>query len=34
MAKRVIATDATEEDIRLDTGLRPQLLQDYIGQER
>ncbi|MCC8066828.1 MAG: AAA family ATPase, partial [Clostridiales bacterium] len=34
MARRVIATDATEEDIRLDTGLRPQLLQDYIGQEK
>jgi len=34
MARRVIATDATEEDIRLDTGLRPRLLQDYIGQEK
>ncbi len=34
MAKRVIATDVTEEDVRLDTGLRPQRLQDYIGQEK
>lgn len=34
MAKRIITTDTTEEDIRLDTGLRPQLLDEYIGQEK
>ncbi|MCI8318530.1 MAG: Holliday junction branch migration DNA helicase RuvB [Lachnospiraceae bacterium] len=34
MAKRIITTDTTEEDIRLETGLRPQLLKDYIGQEK
>ncbi len=34
MAKRIITTDTTEEDIRLDPGLRPQLLQEYIGQEK
>lgn len=34
MAKRIITTDTTEEDIRLETGLRPQLLDEYIGQEK
>lgn len=34
MAKRIITTDTTEEDVRLDTGLRPQLLDEYIGQEK
>ncbi|MFR8547600.1 MAG: Holliday junction branch migration DNA helicase RuvB [Lachnospiraceae bacterium] len=34
MAKRVIATDTTEEDIRLEPGLRPKLLNEYIGQEK
>ncbi|MDO4322079.1 MAG: Holliday junction branch migration DNA helicase RuvB [Lachnospiraceae bacterium] len=34
MAKRIITTDTMEEDIRLDTGLRPRLLNDYIGQEK
>ena len=34
MAKRIITTDETEEDIRLDPGLRPQTLDDYIGQEK
>ena len=34
MARRIITTDTTEEDIRLDTGLRPQLLDEYIGQEK
>ena len=33
MAKRIIATDATEEDIRTEPGLRPQLFSEYIGQE-
>lgn len=34
MAKRIITTDTTEEDIRLEPGLRPQLLREYIGQEK
>lgn len=36
MARRIITTDTTEteEDIRLDTGLRPRLLDEYIGQEK
>ncbi len=34
MAKRVISTDATQEDERLEPGLRPQLLEDYIVQEK
>ncbi len=34
MARRIITTDSTEEDIRLEPGLRPQLLQEYIGQEK
>jgi Holliday junction DNA helicase RuvB len=34
MAKRIITTDSTEEDVRLEPGLRPQLLNEYIGQEK
>lgn len=34
MAKRIITTDTTEEDIRLEPGLRPKLLNEYIGQEK
>lgn len=34
MAKRIITTDSTEEDARLEPGLRPHLLQEYIGQEK
>ena len=34
MPKRIITTDQTEEDIRLEPGLRPQRLDDYIGQEK
>ncbi len=34
MAKRVITTDITEEDKKLDGTLRPQLLTDYIGQSK
>jgi Holliday junction DNA helicase RuvB len=34
MAKRIITTDTTEEDIRLEPGLRPKLLSEYIGQEK
>lgn len=34
MAKRIITTDTTEEDIRIEPGLRPQYLNEYIGQEK
>lgn len=34
MAKRMITTDTMEEDIRLEPGLRPKLLNEYIGQEK
>ncbi|MBQ8185043.1 MAG: Holliday junction branch migration DNA helicase RuvB [Lachnospiraceae bacterium] len=34
MAKRIITTDATEEDIKMEYTLRPQLLKEYIGQEK
>ena len=34
MARRMIATEAMEEDSRLENTLRPQLLKDYIGQEK
>ncbi len=32
--RRTIATDAMEEDIRLEGSLRPQTLAEYIGQEK
>lgn len=34
MAKRVITTEFTEEDKKLEGSLRPQLLTDYIGQTK
>lgn len=34
MGKRIIATEAMEEDIRTDYSLRPQTLNEYIGQEK
>ena len=34
MEKRTITTAYTEEDAGIETRLRPQLLRDYIGQER
>lgn len=34
MAKRVITTDITEEDKTLETGLRPQRLDEYVGQQK
>ena len=34
MGKRIITTDATEEDLRLEPNLRPQTLDEYIGQEK
>ena len=34
MGKRIITTDTTEEDLRLEPNLRPQSLEEYIGQEK
>lgn len=34
MDKRVITTEYIEEDARIETSLRPKLLDDYIGQEK
>lgn len=34
MSRRIITTDVTEEDKKIETSLRPQLLGEYIGQER
>lgn len=34
MGKRMITTDVMEEDIRLEGSLRPQTLEEYIGQEK
>lgn len=34
MNRRIITTELTEEDIRTENHLRPQMLDDYIGQEK
>lgn len=34
MSKRIITTENLEEDIKIENHLRPQLLKDYIGQEK
>ena len=34
MEKRMITTDVTEEDVSLEGSLRPQSLDEYIGQEK
>lgn len=34
MAKRMITTEFTQEDEKIETGLRPQYLKDYIGQKK
>ena len=34
MGKRIITTENLEEDVRIENNLRPQLLKDYIGQEK
>lgn len=34
MNKRIITTHVTEEDIKIEATLRPQLLTDYIGQSK
>lgn len=32
--RRVINTDITPEDQKIESSLRPQMLKDYIGQDR
>ncbi len=34
MAKRIITTENLEEDSKIENHLRPQLLKDYVGQEK
>lgn len=34
MAKRMITTEFTAEDEKIETSLRPQKLSEYIGQEK
>ncbi len=34
MEKRVISTQIQEEDLKIETSLRPQKLEEYIGQEK
>ena len=34
MGRRMITTEAIEEDVRTEYSLRPQRLAEYIGQEK
>ena len=34
MEKRVISTQLQDEDIKIETNLRPQTLDEYIGQKK
>ena len=34
MERRIITTEVTAEDERIETTLRPQCLRDYVGQEK
>ena len=34
MSRRIITTENLEEDVKIESHLRPQLLYDYIGQEK
>lgn len=34
MGRRIITTDNLEEDIKIENYLRPQMLKDYVGQEK
>lgn len=34
MAKRLITTDVLEEDVKIEKNLRPQTLDEYIGQQK
>jgi len=34
MAERVVSTQITDEERSIETVLRPQTLEEYVGQER
>ncbi len=34
MERRVISTEFTDEDMKIESGLRPESLRDYIGQDK
>lgn len=34
MERRMITTEFTQEDEKIETSLRPQYLREYIGQEK
>ena len=34
MSRRILTTENLEEDVKIESHLRPQLLDDYIGQEK
>ena len=34
MSRRIITTENLEEDAKIENNLRPQLLDDYIGQAK
>ena len=34
MNRRIITTENLEEDVKIENHLRPQLLDDYIGQSK
>lgn len=34
MGKRIITTESLEEDLKIESHLRPQMLEDYIGQAK
>lgn len=34
MSRRIVTTENLEEDVKIENHLRPQLLKDYIGQEK
>lgn len=34
MGRSIITSDRTQEDIRIETNLRPQSLEEYVGQEK
>ena len=34
MRRRIVTTENLEEDVKIENHLRPQVLKDYIGQEK
>ena len=34
MTERIISTELSSEDVKIENNLRPKLLDDYIGQEK